>query len=763
MTDKRRIWPDGGPQGSAGQDLTQFQEMAPFGMARPDGRWRDGWPAPIPEDPPYAAQAPAPNGTPARARALAQVPARAFTTTPAVAEVQLDAANYGAHGVFGSNIAAAWKWTAGQGVGVALIDDGFTPGVLANFSAALSRSFAGGGLAEPAGAYHGTTTSGLIGANGAGTGLVGIAEGATLVGVKVSFSGAPFSQFTAAMNYAASAAAIVSNSWGFGGYNPGALTHPGLSAWNAAVQSAVANGRGGLGDVVVFAAGNDRAAGGDIGVQPVADDPRVIAVAAATAAGTVAAFSSGGSGLLVAAIGAGVAVPAPNAGATYIASGTSYSAPTVAGIVAMMLSVNPSLGWRDVQEILAACAYAPAPSLDGFVTNSGRGWNGGGMHFSDDLGFGVVDAAAAVDLSRAWSARMTSTNLSTAAFTQAAAVTLTANASASSTLAVTTALRVEHVQVQVGDTGLPLAHTRLVLVSPSGTRSVLLNDTSLVGGVDLSGGLDLSGAVVTSNAFWGEAASGTWTLELQDAGGAVTGTLKDWTLTVDGDAAPAAATPLIYTPEFARLAAADATRAFVSSAGTATRTIDLIDLPGATTIDLNGGAGLIDGIGVSVAAGLANLNAQGSTGALAVTTARTGGSVSGGDGPTSIRGGGGADTVMAGAGATTVAALTDTRMTFVAGTGGSTVFGGPGALSIVDGPALDTLVVQLGSSGGAYVVKAFADGTDKLLLLGYAGGEAASALALQVSDRHGGSSVALSDGTHIDFVGKAHLQASIFA
>ena len=34
-------------------------------------------------------------------------------------------------------------------------------------------------------------------------------------------------------------------------------------------------------------------------------------------------------------------------------SGTSFAAPIVSGVVAMMLQANPELGYRDVQEILA--------------------------------------------------------------------------------------------------------------------------------------------------------------------------------------------------------------------------------------------------------------------------------------------------------------------------------------------------------------------------------------------------------------------------
>src|SRR6185437_14570373 len=114
--------------------------------------------------------------------------------------------------------------------------------------------------------------------------------------------------------------------------------------------------------------------------------------------------------LLVAVVGDAVAVPMPGAQFYALANGTSYAAPTIAAISAMMLGVNASLGWRDVQEILADSAYVPAPSAAGFSTNGATDWNGGGRHFSNDLGFGAVDANVAVNLARAWTEKSTSAN-----------------------------------------------------------------------------------------------------------------------------------------------------------------------------------------------------------------------------------------------------------------------------------------------------------------------------------------------------------------
>ena len=620
--------------------------------------------------------------------------------TPNIVAPQLYGYSYGVTTVYGSNVLSAWRYSTGVGVAVALLDDGFDPTTTAlygNFSASLSRSFAtdgSGDVGEPASGYHGTTTSGLIGSSGAGGMPVGIAPNVTIVGVKVTFGDAPFSTFVDALQYAAANSAVINNSWAFGDYGIGEPSDPFFASWYAALQSAVQDGRNGLGDVVVFAAGNDRADANDVGLQPINANPQVIAVAASDANGTVASYSNPGAGLLVAAVGDGVAVPMPGAQYYALANGTSYAAPTIAAISAMMLSVNATLGWRDVQEILADSAYAPAPSAAGFSFNGATDWNGGGRHFSDDLGFGVVDANVAVNLARAWTEQSTDADLVTRVAAQLTSVAIDSDSTISSALSVGADIRIQHVQVEVADVNLLVANTRLVLISPDGTQSVLLDQPGDVNSVDETGGLDLSGNMITSNAFWGEDAAGTWTLQVQDIGGAVVGTLQGWELVLWGDDVATVASPLVYTPEFASIGVTDTARTVVASRGTDAITIDLIALPGTTSIDLNGGDGMIDGVPVSVMPGLLDANAEGSIGNVTLIGRRGGGSeLTGGDGATSITGFGrdainvglGQTSIDTGAGGSTItvnnSATVDTVVNITSG-GGDTIWAGAATVTI---------------------------------------------------------------------------------
>ena len=123
-----------------------------------------------------------------------------------------------------------------------------------------------------------------------------------------------------------------------------------------------------------------------------------LAVGASTPVGTRAHFSSTGSWISLAAPGENVfgalsslsrptqyprvALPGSQAGLYGYASGTSFSAPQVAGAAALVWAANPQLTARQVAQILKATA-------------SGDG------RWTPDLGFGVIDVAAAVAAAQA--------------------------------------------------------------------------------------------------------------------------------------------------------------------------------------------------------------------------------------------------------------------------------------------------------------------------------------------------------------------------
>lgn len=196
-----------------------------------------------------------------------------------------------------------------------------------------------------------------------------------------------------------------------------------------AVENAVRLGRNGLGVVMVRAAGNDREILASCDDDATVSDPRAIAVAAVFADGRPVNYSEPGASVLVAAPsgengsnlftadltgtrGANqLTYGPPNTELNdYIYyslgfSGTSASAPQVAGTVALMLSANPNLSYRDVQQILALSSahfYTQDPDLT---------LNGAGLLVSHNAGYGIPDAGWAVRLSKTWTARPPHTNV----------------------------------------------------------------------------------------------------------------------------------------------------------------------------------------------------------------------------------------------------------------------------------------------------------------------------------------------------------------
>lgn len=76
--------------------------------------------------------------------------------------------------------------------------------------------------------------------------------------------------------------------------------------------------------------------------------------------------------------------------------GTSTSCAMATGVVALMLEINPKLGWRDVQEILMRSATVVDPMMGEYQ------YNAMGMPMSHKYGAGLIDAYRAVRMAKVW-------------------------------------------------------------------------------------------------------------------------------------------------------------------------------------------------------------------------------------------------------------------------------------------------------------------------------------------------------------------------
>ena len=170
----------------------------------------------------------------------------------------------------------------------------------------------------------------------------------------------------------------------------------------------VTNGRGGLGMVFVFAAGNSYDVGQDVNYEGYQNSRFTMSVGALGQDLKHASYSSTGAPVFISAPGGdsenyhGMLAAQPlshgltdNCGDAGM--GTSYAAPLVSGVVAMVLEANPNLTWRDVQGVLASTATRPHEDAeDQWTTNQA------GVKHSYKYGFGSVDAAAATTAATTW-------------------------------------------------------------------------------------------------------------------------------------------------------------------------------------------------------------------------------------------------------------------------------------------------------------------------------------------------------------------------
>jgi Ca2+-binding RTX toxin-like protein len=399
----------------------------------------------------------------------------------------------------------------------------------------------------PNGDFHGTLVAGIMVAQANNeTGIVGVAPDAELVSTRVKWT---WDQITEALGLQYQFD-ISNNSWSainpFGdNFNSTDLTF----AW-VALRTGVEDGRDGLGTVFVFSAGNSAANGDNTNYHNFQNAREVISVGAADAQGGMAGFSTPGANVLISSAGVDMITTdrhepglGLNTGSNYVTdfTGTSAAAPMVSGIVALMLEVNPNLGYRDVQEILV---YASThPDVQDWKTNAASNFNLGGLRFNDKAGFGVVDAYSAVRLAQTWTEVSTAINeisASARAYGLADAIPDGTGAVYSRSFTIDSALIVEHIEL-----GVDLRHTRLgdliiELASPNGTVSTLMNRPT----VNAEQPFGLSGTDsgvpthllwdFSSVQFWGEEASGTWTVTVRDLRAEESGTLNSLSLRVFG-------------------------------------------------------------------------------------------------------------------------------------------------------------------------------------------------------------------------------------
>ncbi len=307
------------------------------------------------------------------------------------------------------NANQAWAITKGANVQVAIYDHGFDrthPDLQANNYGNGFDASTGTTPAQIRGP-HGTACAGIVGAvQNNNIGITGVSPETNLVSISIELllSDTPIqlaSGFSWAWNNGID---VISNSWG--GYAPSNIL-------TDAINDALHFGRGGKGCVIVFASGNDLSDNGnDEGINypgNAIDDILVVGAIGPCAERINFGNCSDNQDNWASCYGTKLDLVAPGIHISttdiqgddgyytldYIQiDGTSAACPHVAGVAALILSVNPCLSTQQVNDIIEKTARKVGSYT--YINTSDRPngtWN-------NEMGYGLVDAYAAVQMAQ---------------------------------------------------------------------------------------------------------------------------------------------------------------------------------------------------------------------------------------------------------------------------------------------------------------------------------------------------------------------------
>lgn len=422
-----------------------------------------------------------------------------------------------------TNVVPVWQFYSGKNITV-LVNEGSADHTHADlrdnlkFHESHSDKFA----------VHATTVAGVIAASRNNIGIVGIAYNATLASEEgVSVAHAKYD--------------IIDRSWGW------ARAQPFLANFSEAQELHIVKvGRHGLGTIIVQSAGNERHHKDNTNDFQQTNSLYSIVVGAiykdaslSYVESQVEAFSNKGASVLISAPGSHIttssALTENNNGNVFtwdydMVKGTSFSAPIVAGIIALMTDANPYLGYRDVEKILAATAHKVNDPTTEWNKNADLSWNFEGRHYSHDYGFGCANAYDAVKFAEFWPYLSSQHNIERASANSTFGIKAIAPQTTFSwQLEVSANFIVQNVVLEYEIAHKNFSSVLINLISPHGTKSYLKEENSR----------NITSTRIKFRAlskhFMGESSKGVWTYEIVNRHQMQLGFLNSANLTIFGD------------------------------------------------------------------------------------------------------------------------------------------------------------------------------------------------------------------------------------
>jgi subtilisin-like proprotein convertase family protein len=425
------------------------------------------------------------------------------------------------------DVIGAWESGAtGSGVTIAICDDGLQwthPDIAQNYrwegSWNFNKNNNHSGPSDVRSDWHGTSSGSTAAGrdDGVSCGL-GSAFRAGLSAVVILQNGIAATDAieAAALSHAPEVNHIYSNSWGPSDDGrrkeaPGPLTR-------AAMTRIIKEGRDGLGGIYVWAAGNGATRTDNCNFDGYANMRTTITIGAVDYRGIKSSYSEPCAALFAVAPSSGsnggnyqYIIAADLLGSDGIDrtdcnrrfTGTSAACPLTAGVIALLLEVNPKLNWIDIQHVIINSTSRNHAEDPDWVQN------GAGRWINHKYGFGLINATRAVQIARGFIEHADLQEESASA-RQASPITFQGSVAQSSLTITDVSFPVRHVEVYLTAIApTRIGNLKVTLTSPAGTESVLAdshNDATRA----------YSDWRFTSMRHWGESPAGVWTLRLTD-------------------------------------------------------------------------------------------------------------------------------------------------------------------------------------------------------------------------------------------------------